>query len=84
MAIQAATVDDVFDKLHFVDEIGTHWLPSQVREEGRPHSTQDTSAVIHEENQMSRFVSLGLINVFLASVIAELWRHEHNAKEMDA
>ena len=51
MACQAATVDDVFDKLRFVNEIGTQF-PSQLGEEVRTHSVQDTGTVIHG---MSRF-----------------------------
>ena len=50
MACQAATVDDVFDKLRFVNEIGTQF-PSQLGEEVRTHSVQDTGTVIHGENQ---------------------------------
>jgi len=50
MACQAAMDDDVFDKLHFVNEIGTQF-PSQHGEEARTHSVQDTSAVIHGEHQ---------------------------------
>jgi hypothetical protein len=50
MACQAVMDDNVFDKLCFINEIGTQF-PSQLREEVRTHSVQDTSAVIHGENQ---------------------------------
>jgi hypothetical protein len=42
--------DDVFDKLRFINEIGTQF-PSQLGEEDRTYSVQDTGAVIHGENQ---------------------------------
>ena len=54
-----ATDDDVFDKLRFINEIGTQF-PSQLREEVRTHSVQDTSAVIHGENQSLK-LSLGVM-----------------------
>jgi hypothetical protein len=38
--------DDIFDKLRFINEIGAQF-PSQLREEVRTHSVQDTGAVIH-------------------------------------
>jgi hypothetical protein len=50
MVFQAALDDDVFDKLRFVDEIGTQ-VPSQFGEESRTHSVQDTGAVIHGGHQ---------------------------------
>ena len=50
MACQAATVDNIFDKLHFVNEIGTQCL-SHRGKEVRNHRVQDTGAVIHGENQ---------------------------------
>jgi hypothetical protein len=46
MACQAVTDGDVFDKFRFVNEIGTQ-IHSQVREEVRTHTVQDTSAIIH-------------------------------------
>jgi hypothetical protein len=48
-ACQVATDNDVFDKLRFVNEIGSQ-VPSQVREEVRTHSIQDTGAIIHGEH----------------------------------
>ena len=50
MASQAALDDDVFDKLRFVDEIGTQFV-SQFGEESRTHSVQLTGAVIHGGHQ---------------------------------
>jgi hypothetical protein len=47
MACQAATIDNVFNKLCFVNKIGTQF-PSQPGEEVRTHTVQDTSAIIHE------------------------------------
>jgi hypothetical protein len=47
MACQAAMDDDVFDKFRFVNEIGTQF-PSQLGEEVRTHSVQDTGAIIHQ------------------------------------
>ena len=46
MTFQAAIVDDVFDKLRFVNEIGTQFL-SQRREEVRNQTVEGTGAVIH-------------------------------------
>ena len=46
MAIQAATVDDLFNKLCFVNEIGAQFL-SHLREEVGTHTVQGTVAVIH-------------------------------------
>jgi hypothetical protein len=47
MACQAAMDDDVFDKLRFVNEIGT---PVPLAARGRSYSVQDTGAVIHGEH----------------------------------
>ena len=46
MACQVVMDDDVFDKLRFVNKIGTQ-IRSQVGEEVRTHSVEDTGAVIH-------------------------------------
>ena len=53
MVLQVVLDDNVFDELCFVDEIGTQ-LPSQLGEEVRTHSVQDTGAVIHGEHQNVR------------------------------
>lgn len=45
-AYQVSTNNDVLDKFHFVDEIGTQCL-SQLGEEVRTHRIQDAGAVIH-------------------------------------
>ena len=50
MVLQAALDNDVFDKLCFVNEIGTQFV-SQFGEEARTHSVQDTGAVIHGGHQ---------------------------------
>ena len=42
--------DDVFDKLRFVNNVGTQ-IPSQIGEERRIHGLQDTAAVIHGERR---------------------------------
>ena len=46
MAYQTAIVDNVFDKLRFVNEIGTQ-CASHRREEAGTHTVQGTVAVIH-------------------------------------
>ncbi len=48
MAYQAAIDDDVFDKLRFVNEIGTQ-CPPQRGEQVRNHSMEDAGAVIQGE-----------------------------------
>lgn len=53
MAFQAVIDDDVFDKLRFVNKIGTQ-IPPQLGEERRTHCVQDTAAIIHRENQNVR------------------------------
>jgi hypothetical protein len=40
-------VDDVFDKLRFVNKVGTQ-ISSHIGEERRIHRLQDTAAVIHD------------------------------------
>lgn len=57
MAIQAAIVDNLFDKLCFINEIGTQ-MPPQLGEGRRKHNLQNTPVeieLIHrEENQNFR------------------------------
>ena len=53
-ALQGVTDDDVFDKLRFVNEIGTQG-PSQPGEEARTHSFQDTGAVVHADGWVMRW-----------------------------
>jgi len=54
MATEAFIDNDVFNKLGFVNEIWTQFLP-QVGEERSTHRVQDTGAVIHGEEVRSRF-----------------------------
>ena len=56
--------DDVFDKLRFVNEIGTQ-IRSQVGEEARTHSVEDTGAVIHGTMTMTMQDILYLAQVVL-------------------
>ncbi len=54
MATEAFIDNDVFNKLGFVNEIWTQFLP-QVGEERSTHRVQDTGAVIHGEEVRSLF-----------------------------
>ncbi|KAF8351552.1 anticodon-binding protein [Amanita rubescens] len=54
-AIQAATVDDLFDKLRFVNEIGAQFL-SHLREEVGTHTVQGTVALRRQIRERRQYV----------------------------
>ena len=54
MACQAAAVDDLFDKLRFVNEIRAQFL-SHLRKEVRTHTVQGTVAVIHGSEHVALY-----------------------------